>query len=121
MHLLLFFLFFFFPASVYAQVKEWGDCVVDGVPTLKCLEVVFGNILFISSAFIVFILFIMFVIGSFNYLTSFGNPEKVKKAQGTLKFALLGFFLFIGAFLILKTIDLLFLGGKGILLKFNIP
>lgn len=101
-------------------VQDWGTCVVDGVPTLKCLEVVFGNILFASSSFIVVVLFIMFVIGAFSYLTSLGNPEKIKKAQGTLKFAVIGFLLFVSAFLILRVIDVLFLGGQGKLFKFTI-
>lgn len=103
------------------MIKPWGDCVVDGVPTLKCLEVVFGNILFMASAFIILVLFIMFVVGAFSYLTSFGNPEKVKKAQQTLMYAFLGFMLFIGSYLILNVIDILFLGGKGTIFKFNIP
>ena len=109
---------------VYAQVREWGDCVVDGVPTLKCLEVVFGNILFMSSALIILVLFIMFVVGAFRYLTSLGNPENLKKAQGTLRYALLGFILFISAYLILNMICFLFLGGIGSkckLFKFEIP
>ena len=111
----------FFPhSSVYAQVKDWGDCVVDGVPTLKCLEVVFGNILYMASGLIVLALFIMFIIGAFHYLTSFGNAEKTKKAQGILKFALLGFVLFISSFLILKIIDIMFLGGCGKIFKFEI-
>lgn len=106
---------------VYAQaLSEWGDCVVDGVPTLKCFEVVFGNILVMSSAFIVLVLFIMFILGSFRYLTSFGNAEKVKKAQGTLRYALIGFILFISAFLILKIIDIIFLGGGGTIFQFNL-
>lgn len=109
--------------TVYAQgIQDWqaSGCVVDGVPTLKCLEVVFGNILFAASALIILVLFVMFVIGSFNYLTSFGNPEKVKKAQGTFKFALIGFVLFISAFLILKTIDVIFLGNCGRIFKFEV-
>lgn len=106
---------------VNAQIKDWGDCVVDGVPTLKCFEVVYGNILFMSSAFVVLVLFIMIVIGGFNYLTSFGNPEKVKKAQGTLKYALIGLILFVSAYLILKIIDTLFLGGQGKLFDLNLP
>ncbi len=107
---------------VQAQIQDWGpDCMVNGVPTLKCLEFVFGNLIFISSAIVMLVLFIMFIVGSFEYLTSFGNPEKVKKAQGTLKFALLGFFLFISAYLIIRLLDVLFLGGLGNLLKFNIP
>jgi heme/copper-type cytochrome/quinol oxidase subunit 2 len=107
---------------VYAQgIQPWGDCVTpEGVPTLKCLEVVFGNIIFMSSAFIVLVLFVMFVIGAFRYLTSFGNAEKMKKAKGTLTYALVGFILFISAFLILKIIDVIFLGGKGTIFQFNI-
>lgn len=96
-----------------AGIIPWGDCVVDDVPTLKCLEIVFGNILYMASFFIILILFIMFVTGSFRYLTSFGNAERVKKAQGTLKFALIGFILFVSAFLILTIIQKLFLGSSG--------
>ena len=109
--------------TVSAQINDWDKvpgCMVDGVPTLKCLEVVFGNLVFMAAIFIVFVLFIMFLVGSFQYLTSFGNPEKVKKAQGTFKFALIGFFLFLGSYLILNIIDILFLGGKGSLFKLNI-
>lgn len=105
--------------TVSAQIQDWDQtatggtsCVVDGVPTLKCLEIVFGNILYMSSFFIVVVLFIMFIVGSFRYLTSFGNAERIKKAQGTLKFALIGFILFVSAFLILTVIQTLFLGGK---------
>ncbi len=119
--IILYSLFLVFPSAVHAAISEWGDCVVDGVPTLKCFEVVFGNIIFMSSGFIILALFIMFVVGAFRYLTSLGNPEGVKKAQGTLKFALLGFILFMSAFLILKIIDTLFLGGGGKIFKFEIP
>ncbi|PIP14700.1 hypothetical protein COW98_04150 [Candidatus Roizmanbacteria bacterium CG22_combo_CG10-13_8_21_14_all_35_9] len=108
--------------TIYAQgIQEWGDCVTpEGVPTLKCLEVVFGNILFMSSAFIILVLFIMFIIGAFRYLTSFGNAEKMKKAKGTLTYALVGFILFVSAFLILKIIDVIFLGGNNQIFQFNI-
>jgi len=107
-----------------AGISDWrssGCMTPEGVPTLKCLEVVFGNILFMSSALIVLVLFIMIVIGAFNYLTSFGNPEKVKKAQGTIKMAVIGFILFLGSYLILNIIDILFLGGQGKIFQFNIP
>lgn len=113
--------------TVSAQIKDWTNtttgesCVVDGVPTLKCLEIVFGNILYMSSFFIIIVLFIMFVVGSFRYLTSFGNAERIKKAQGTLKYALIGFILFVSAFLILTIIQTLFLGKGGAnLFEFNI-
>ena len=112
-----------FSPVVYAAgpaVNEWGSCVVDGVPTLKCFEVVFANILNIASALIIVVLFIMIIIGAFHYLTSLGNPEKLKKAQGTLQYAVVGLVIFLGAFLILKVIDTLFLGGCGRLFRFQI-
>ncbi|OGK19915.1 hypothetical protein A3C23_04405 [Candidatus Roizmanbacteria bacterium RIFCSPHIGHO2_02_FULL_37_13b] len=106
---------------VYAQIKEWGDCVVDGVPTLKCLEVVFSNLLTMASALVIVILFIMMAVGALKYLTSAGDPEKLKGAQGTIKYALFGLGLFIASFIIIKTIDILFLGGQGKLFEFTIP
>ena len=113
--------FFTVSAQIPGQINPWGDCVVDGIPTLKCLEIIFGNILLMSSFFIIIVLFIMFVVGSFRYLTSFGNAERIKKAQGTLKYALIGFILFVSAFLILTIIQKLFLGSGGPnLFEFNI-
>ena len=111
----------FFPV-VYAQVNDWqaSGCMVDGVPTLKCFEVVFQNILNIASALIIVVLFVMLVNGAFHYLTSLGNPEKLKKAQGTIKYAVIGLVIFMASFLILKIIDTLFMGGQGALFKFKI-
>jgi len=80
----------------------------------------FQNLLAVSSALILLALFVMIVVGGVMYLLSMGNPEKIKKAQATLKFALIGFFLYAGSYLIIKTIDVVFLGNKGILLHLNI-
>ena len=111
---------------IFMEIKPWptsgtDNCMVNDVPTLKCLETVFANILVASTALITVTLFIMFIIGALQYLTSGGNPEKLKKAQGTLRYAIVGTVVFISAFLILTIIDVLFLGGNGILLKLKIP
>ncbi len=120
LNILVFALLISFTQTAQAQVNDWGSCVVDGIPTLKCLEVVFGNILFLSNALIILVLFIMFVIGSFSFITSLGNPEKVDKARGTFKFAVIGLILYISAYLILKIIDVLFLGNEGLIFQFKI-
>ena len=118
---------FFYSHPVLAQLREWDgsdgqnpSCLVDGVPTLKCIEVVFSNMLFLSNALIILVLFIMFVIGSFTFLTSLGNPEKVQKAQGTFKWAIIGVVVYVSAYLILTIIDVAFLGGKGDIFRFKI-
>lgn len=109
-----------FAPAVYAASKTWRNCTVNGVPTLGCLEVVFQNVLGAAAGVVIIALFIMLVVGAYTYLTSFGNPEKVKKAQSTFKFAIIGFVLFLSSFLILNAIDYLFLGGHGKLFKFEI-
>lgn len=99
--------------SVYAATTTtWDNCSVNGVPTLKCLELIFDNIVKMSTGFIVLILFVMIVVGALRYLTSGGNPEQLKKAQGTLKYAIIGVVLFVSAYLILNTIAYLFLNGQ---------
>lgn len=108
------------PTTWSTFTGEQVNCIVDGIPTLKCLEAVFSNIVFMASTLIVLVLLVMFVVGAVSYLTSLGNPEKVKKAQNTIKYAILGFVLFMSSFLILKTIDFLFLGNENRIFQFNI-
>lgn len=107
--------------SVDAQVQDWGSCVVDGVPTLKCLEIVVSNVLFVSTTFALLFLLIILIIGSLRFITSGGNQDRLKSAKSTITYAFVGFALFLGAYLIINVIDILFLGGKGLLFRFELP
>lgn len=111
-----------FSPSVSAQINDWQDsgCMVNDVPTLKCLEVVTGNLLFMTNAFILLVIFIMFVIGSFKYLTSLGDQGKMESAKGTFTWAVVGLVVYLSAYLILNIIDILFLGGQGQIFQFRI-
>ncbi len=118
------------PKVAFAQIRNWDDpngdkntddsCLIDGVPTLKCLEVVFANLLFMTNALILIVLFIMFVIGSFKWLTSLGDTDKVQSAQNTFKWAIIGLVVYISSYLILRIIDVLLLGGEGKIFMFQI-
>lgn len=122
-------IFLCFSSSGIAQgMQEWGStpgtanyCVVDGVPTLKCLEIVYGNILAISSALIMLILFLMLVYGGFTYLTSMGDSNKMQKGRKILVWALIGVAVYATSYLILFIIDMAFMGGKGTIFKLSIP
>ncbi len=124
------------PAPAFAQIKEWNDldgagvgvgpevagntCLVNGVPTLKCLEVVTGNLLYMVNGLILLVLFVMFVIGSYKYLLSLGQPEKIEDAKKTFTWAIIGIVVYSSAYVILLIIDNLFLGGNGTIFQLNI-
>lgn len=115
-------------ALAYLQFQsfEKSGCLADGIPTLKCLEVVFGNILFLSSMIVILVLFAMIVRGAFQYMLSRGNPEALKKARNTIIYAFVGLILFLSSYLILNIMQYLFLGdpskeGVPSLLKFELP
>lgn len=130
LHIVAFLALFLLPKAAFAQIRNWdnpdGDpatddsCLIDGVPTLKCLEVVFANLLFMTNAFILIVLFIMFVIGSFKWLTSLGDQDKVSSAQNTFKWAIIGLVVYVSAYLILRILDVLLLGGEGKIFMFQI-
>jgi hypothetical protein len=49
--------------------------------------------------------FVMLLYGGFKYLTAGGNPEKNKAASGVITYAILGLVLMIGAWFILRFIE----------------
>ena len=106
---------------VYAQAPDWNDCLLNGdVPTLSCVEVVLARLIRFAGGLVILILFVMFLVGAYHYLTAFGNEEKVKKAQGTMKYAVIGLFVFVSAYLILRIIGQVFLGNPDALLEIDL-
>lgn len=58
------------------------------------------------------LLFFYLVAGGYDFLTSAGNPEKIKSGQGKITAALIGFFLLMASYLIVKLFaDIFGLGG----------
>ena len=88
-----------FSSPVYAA--EWTTTAEEPA-VFKDLEVVFSNTLNIAVALAGIVLFVMLIIGGLGYLTSAGDPEKVKKSGGTITWAILGFVLLIASWFILK-------------------
>lgn len=88
--------------------KSYGCTIKIGgidIPTLKCLEVVFANILKVATSLAVLALFIMLVVGGFKYLTSGGDAKKATSAQQTMTYAVGGLVLMVLAFLIFRVIE----------------
>lgn len=106
-------------------MQDWADsnCLQNvginlEIPTIQCLEVVFGNILSVAIGLSVLALFVMFLVGGFRYLTSGGDPKATTAAKQTLTYAILGMGLLAIAFLIFKLIE--YYTGVPVT-KFSIP
>jgi type IV secretory pathway VirB2 component (pilin) len=56
---------------------------------------------------------VMMVWGGFQWLTSAGNPEKVKSGTGTMLWAIIGLILVLASYLLVNTIFQFLAGSKG--------
>lgn len=65
------------------------------------LETIFGNIVKFALGFAAIALFLMLVLGGFNYLMSGDNPKAAEGAKKTISYAIGGLFLILVSYLIL--------------------
>jgi amino acid permease len=80
------------------------DTANGDVATIKGLEGLIANLISIALSLSGLILFIMFVIGGFKYLTSQGDPKSVEAAKGTLTHAIIGLVILLLAYVILSIV-----------------
>lgn len=74
-------------------------------PTLQALETVFTNVVSALVAFGAFGLLVMLLLGGFKYITAGSDPKAAESAKNTLSYAIGGFVLLIGSYLVLKLIE----------------
>lgn len=91
----------------------------DDPAQLQYLEVIFENVLGIIVRLALLAVFVMLLLGGFNFLTSGGNPEAKAKAQKTLTWAISGFVVLLLGWFIMRFISEF--TGIPEILKFEIP
>ncbi|MFA6005605.1 MAG: hypothetical protein WC775_03940 [Patescibacteria group bacterium] len=97
---------------------SWNSCLIDGVPTLACGEILFQNILMALGGIIFLLLVYLFFYGSLQWLLAGDDPARLKKAKGVFFSALLGLAIISSSFVILRIVG----GVLGInLTTFTIP
>lgn len=92
----------------------------EDVATIKCLESMFTNVVQAVMALTGVALFIMLVIGGYNFLLSGGDQKKLETARGTLTSAVIGLVVIVTAFLIIKTVQV-FTNSTIPVTQFTIP
>lgn len=99
-------LFFVFSNSnvLAAGNNPYEGCTQDGILTLRCLPIVFSQIINygIMLAGVVAVFFV--TISGIKLISSGGEPAKVAEARRTLTYALIGLFIVLLSFTILKVV-----------------
>ncbi len=73
---------------------------------ISCLPQLFTNIVSAIVALSGVALFIMLLVGGFNFLFAGGDQKKLEQARGTLTGAIIGLVVIVSAYLILNTIGI---------------
>lgn len=98
-------------ASSRARAQSAWDkaCVGSGtgadVATIQGVTCLLRNILNVVLTILGFIGFVMLVYASFNLLISGGQPSHLETTKGTFTYVIIGLFLAVGSFAIMKVVD----------------
>lgn len=96
-------------SRVSAQSAWDNACVGSGtgadVATIQGITCLLRNILNVVLTILGFIGFVMLVYASFNLLISGGQPSHLETAKGTFTYVIIGLFLAVGSFAIMKVVD----------------
>lgn len=84
---------------------EWPtNCVKDGVATLDCLPVLFGNVVTSALALSGAVALILIVYSGIKFITSGGDAKEVEGARKILTYAVIGLIVILLAYFIVNVI-----------------
>ncbi len=80
------------------------NTTADGVATIQSIEGIFKNFIVLAIGFAGIALFVMLIVGGFNFITAGADAGKAQGAQKTITYAILGLIFIVLSFLILRLI-----------------
>lgn len=85
---------------------DMNSCYEEGAATISCLVPIISNVITAVLSLGAVALFIMLLVGGFNFLFSAGDQKKLEAARGTITQAIVGIIVMAIAFLIIKTVSI---------------
>lgn len=103
--------------KLLAQTVNFGGTNIQGPldPKIQNLGDLISRILSFIIPLAGIVLLFVLIWGGFDYMMSQGNPEKLKGAQAKITTGLIGFFLLISSYLVVRLIAGIFGLSTGIL------
>lgn len=96
---------------------NWDSCVDNGVATLKCVPVIFNNIVYAALLFAGVVALFIIIYSGFQFVTSGGDPKQVEGAKKTATYAIIGLVVILLSFFIINMIG--FITGTNCISKFG--
>lgn len=81
------------------------QCAIDGVAQIQCVVPLVANLIKVVTSLGAVALFVMLLVGGFNFLFSAGDQKKLESARGTVTQAIVGIVVMSVAYLIILTIS----------------
>jgi Type IV secretion system pilin len=91
----------------YAAAQDWGGCVVNNVATLRCIPVVFNNIVYAALLFAGSVAVILLIYAGIRFVMSGGDPKQTQHARQIITYAIIGLVLVLTSFGIIYLIGYL--------------
>jgi len=85
--------------------QDWGACLDNGVATLKCLPIVFMNVITALIMFVGTTALFFFIMAGIKFTRSGGDPKQVSEAQKTVTYAIIGLVIVLLSFFIINVIS----------------
>ncbi len=82
------------------------NCSLDGVAQISCIVPLIERVISVVISLGAVALFVMLLVGGFNFLFAAGDQKKLEAARGTVTQAIVGIIIMTVAFLIIRTIEL---------------
>lgn len=88
--------------------QSWDKCLsTDKIPTLRCVPVVFHNIISAALVFSGVVALFFLIFSGIKFITSGGDPKQAEAAKKTLTYAIIGLVLVLSSFFIINFIGFL--------------
>ncbi len=81
--------------------KDWGGCVENGVATLRCIPVVFQNVVAAALVFVGIVTAFLIVLAGIKFATSGGDAKQLDSARKTMTYAIVGLVVVLSSFAII--------------------
>lgn len=83
---------------------NWGDCVLNGVPTISCITPVFHIALGTAISLIGTVSVILIIVAGIKFITS-GGGKQVDEAKNMITYAIIGLVIVLVAFFIINLVS----------------